>query len=170
MIAMQQFLIPEKRAKLLEDPSLVSSICARLGCEISLRDGRELVITGEPFDEYNAKNVMQAFARGFDIDTAYKLLSDDYFFKSINLKEIFEKKERIQRIKARIIGREGRAKEYMQSISGADLSVYGNTVSVIGTPDELRIISAALDILIEGGTHKKAYVVMEKTKKSVARR
>ncbi len=55
----------------------------------------------------------------------------------------------------------------MQSISGAELCVYGNTVSVIGTVDELRIISAALDILIEGGTHKKAYVVMEKTKRNV---
>jgi ribosomal RNA assembly protein len=164
---MQQFLISTKRAKLLEDPSLLVSISERLGCQVSLREGKEVVIVGEPYDEYNAKNVMQAFARGFDIDTAYRLLSDDYYFKSINLKDLFDKKERIQRIKARIIGREGRAKEYMQSISGAELSGDGNTVSVIGTVDELRIISAALDILIEGGTHKKAYVVMEKTKRNV---
>ncbi len=167
VITMQQFLISAKRAKILEDPSLVSSICERLGCEISLRDGKELVISGDPYDEYNARNVMQAFARGFGIDTAYKLLSDDYFFKSIDLGSLFSKKERIQRIKARIIGREGRAKEYMQSISGAEMSVYGDTVSVIGTVDELKIISAALDILIEGGTHKKAYVVMEKTKRNL---
>jgi ribosomal RNA assembly protein len=164
---MQQFLISAKRAKLLGDPTLVSSICERLGCEIALRDGKELVITGDPYDEYNAKSVMQAFARGFDIETCYKLLSDDYYFKSIDLKDMFDKKERIRRIKARIIGRDGGAKEYMQSISGAELCVYGNTVSVIGTVDELRIISAALDILIEGGTHKKAYVVMEKTKRNV---
>jgi ribosomal RNA assembly protein len=167
---MQHFLISEKRAKLLEDPSLMSSICERLNCEISLRDGKDLVIVGDPYDEYNAKNVMQAFARGFDIETAYKLLSDDYYFKTIDLKDLFGKKERMMRIKARIIGQDGRAKEYMQSISGADLVVYGDSVSVIGTVDELRIISAALDILIEGGTHKKAYVVMEKTKKSVERR
>lgn len=164
---MQQFLISAKRAKLLEDPTLVRAFSERLGCEISLRDGKEVVITGDPFDEYNAKNVMQAFARGFDIDTACRLLSDDYYFKTIDLKDIFSKKERIQRIKARIIGKEGRAKEYMQSISGAELSIYGDTVSVIGTVDEMRIISAALDILIEGGTHKKAYVVMEKTKRNV---
>ena len=167
---MQQFLIPAKRAKLLEDPTLVGSICERLGCEISLRNGNEVIIVGEPFDEYNAKNVMQAFARGFDIEATYKLLSDEYFFKSIDLKDIFSKKDRILGIKARIIGKEGRAKEYMQSISGADLVVYGDTVSMIGTVDELKVIGAAVDILIEGGTHKKAYVVMEKTKKSVERR
>ncbi|VVB76987.1 Uncharacterised protein [uncultured archaeon] len=166
---MQQFLIPARRAKLLEDRKVLEPLCERLGCSIAVQNGNEVVITGEPYEEYNARNVVQAFARGFELNTAYKLLSDDYFFKSTDMRDMFRNEDRIKRIKARIIGKEGRSKSYMQSVSGAELSVYGDTVSMIGTVDEIKIMSAAVDVLLEGGTHKKAYFLMEKTKKGIRR-
>ena len=60
----------------------------RLGCRIELADN-DLTIEGEPYNEYNAKNVLQAFARGFDLNKAFRLLNDDIFFQQINLKELF---------------------------------------------------------------------------------
>jgi ribosomal RNA assembly protein len=166
---MQQFLMTTKRAKLLEDPALLDSVSERLACRIEVRGGNEVVISGEAYDEYNAKNVLQAFGRGFDINKAYKLLSEDYFFESVDLKVMFKNEDRVRRIKARIIGSEGRAKSYMQTVSGADMVVYGDTVSMIGTIDELRILRSALNVLLDGGTHKKAYTIMEKLRKRIVK-
>ncbi len=158
---MEQILIPSKRAKLLkEDKSLLKSLEDMLSCKLSLHDN---VITaeGEPINEYSAKEVITAFGRGFGINQVRKLLSDDYFFSSINLKEALGKENRIRRIKARIIGTKGRTKEYISDVSGASISVFGNTVSFIGTIDEIKIAEAGVRVLIEGGTHKRAYRVIE---------
>lgn len=162
---MQQILIPAKRAELLKEKKLLESIRKRLGCSMEIRDGNSLVIEGDALNEYNARVVMQAFARGFDFDTACKLLGDDRFFESIDMKQIFKNEDQIKRIKARVIGTDGKTKGYVQSVSGVDMAIYGNTVSMIGTVDELRIAKAAIDVLLEGGTHKKAYAIMEKAKR-----
>lgn len=160
---MQQILIPKKRAELLKKH--LAELSERLKCEIRIEGENEVVISGEPYEEYNARNVVTAFGRGFDVNNALKLLSDNYFFKSINLKEIFKNKEKIIRIEGRIIGKDGKSKEYIESVSGAQISIFGGTVSLIGTNEEITIAEAAINVLIDGGTHKKAYRVMEAARK-----
>ncbi len=162
---MQQFLIPTKRAELLKGKTLMDSVRKRLGCRIEVRNENELLIDGDALEEYNARVVLQAFARGFEFETACKLLSDERFFESIDMKQLFNNEAQIKRIKARVIGTDGKTKSYVQSVSGADLAIYGDTVSMIGTVDEIRIARAAIEVLLEGGTHKKAYAIMEKAKR-----
>ena len=166
MITVQLILIPSKRAKLL-GKELLDSISERLKCKIVVQDENQVVIEGDPYEEYTAKNVIAAFGRGFDINQAYVLLSEDYFFTPINLKELFKTKDQIMRVKARIIGREGRAKEYIESVSGAKLCIYDNTISLIGTIEQTKVANIAIQILIEGGTHKKAYRIMEKARRNM---
>jgi ribosomal RNA assembly protein len=162
---MEHILIPEKRAELLK--GMRKNVEEALKCRIEIEEGNEIIIKGEAYDEYNAKNVIQAFGRGFEIGKAYKLLDDKYFFKFTNLKDFLRNEEQIRRIKARIIGVEGKTKLYIEEISGADLSIYGNTVGMIGTTEELGIASAALQVLLEGGTHKKAYNIMERMRRKL---
>ncbi|MDE1762293.1 MAG: hypothetical protein KGH59_02525 [Candidatus Micrarchaeota archaeon] len=164
---MQHLLIPSKRAKLLSEKGMLKSIEKRLNCKIEVHDENQLVIEGDPYDEYNAKNVMSAFGRGFDIDQAYMLLSDEYFFTPINLKELFRSKDQITRVKGRIIGQEGKTKEYIEAVSGAKLCIYEGTVSMIGTIEQIKVANVAIQILLEGGTHKKAYRVMEKARRNL---
>ena len=99
---MQQLLIPRKRAEQLK--AYLAELSKRLKCKIRIEDENEIIIDGEPYDEYNARNVITAFGRGFALNDAYKLLSENYFFKSINLKEIFKSKDRIIMIEGREIG------------------------------------------------------------------
>lgn len=165
---MQQILIPTKRAELLKDRKLFDNVCKRLGCKIEIAEENVLLIEGDALNEYNARAVLQAFARGFDFEVACKLLSDDNFFESVDMKQIFKNEEQIRRIKARVIGTEGKTKNYVQSVSGADLTIYGDTISFIGTVDEIKIARAAVDILLEGGTHSKAYTIMEKTRRRLS--
>lgn len=164
---MEHLLIPHKRAALLDKKTL-DMLRERLGCRIELADN-DLTIEGEPYNEYNAKNVLQAFARGFDLNKAFRLLNDDIFFQQINLKELFRNRDQIMRVKARVIGEKGRAKEYIESVSGADIAVFGGTVSTIGTVDELKVANAAIQVLVDGGMHKTAYIVMDKEKQKVIR-
>ncbi len=162
---MEHILVPHKRAMLF-DKSLLDKLRARLNCKISVEDN-EVTIEGSSYDEYNAKNVIQAFGRGFELGKAYRLLSDDCFFQQVNLKDVFRNNDQIMRVKARIIGKEGRAKEYIESVSGADVAVYGSSVSTIGSADELKVADAAIQILLDGGMHKTAYRAMEAEKKKI---
>ncbi|MEM3215727.1 MAG: hypothetical protein QXS17_02310 [Candidatus Micrarchaeaceae archaeon] len=162
---MQQLLIPLQRAMLLGKDHVLEDLSARLACNIKLVDENEIVIEGGAFEEYAAASVLQAFGRGFDIETAMKLNSDNYFFKSIDLKMLFSNAKQITRMKARLIGAEGKTKKYIQAVSGASIVVYGNTISAIGTTTQLRIAYSAIDVLLAGGTHKKAYRIMEREKK-----
>lgn len=162
---MQHILLPSKRTTIVKDRAFLSELCKRLKCEIKLTDENTVTISGEAYDEFNAKNVLAAFGRGFDIDTAYKLLEENYFFSSINLKEIYKNEDRVRKIKGRLIGKEGKTKEYIESVSGAKMCVFGNTVSFIGTTEELKIADAAIQVLLDGGTHKKAYHIMEIAKR-----
>ncbi len=157
---MEQILIPIERAKLLEKKMLAKAE-SRLHCKIGIHDENQVVINGKPYDEYNAKNILQAFGRGFPFDTSCKLLSENYYFKYIDLRDMFRNKEQVRRIKARIIGEDGRAKAYMESISEADIAIYGDTISLIGTIEGIHIATVAIEILLGGGTHKTAYKAME---------
>lgn len=165
MILMQQMLIPTKRAELLKGEKLFNSVRQRLGCKIEIVDENVLLIEGEALNEYNAGVVLQAFARGFEFETACKLLGDENFFESVDMKQIFKNEDQIKRIKARIIGSDGKTKSYVQSVSGAYLVIYGDTVSMIGSVNEIKIARAAIDILLAGGTHKNAYAIMEKARR-----
>ena len=164
---MEHILIPHKRAALL-DVKTLERLRETLKCKIELSDN-DVLIEGEHYDEYNAKNVIHAFARGFELRKALRLLNEDVFFQMINLKDIFRSKDQLSRIKARIIGEEGRAKEYIESVSGADVAVFGGTVSTIGTVDELKVANAGIQVIIDGGMHKTAYMVMDKEKQKIIR-
>ncbi|MCL5008573.1 MAG: hypothetical protein M1156_01630 [Candidatus Marsarchaeota archaeon] len=156
---MEHILIPQKRAVILQ--RIKAKVAEALVCSIEVKDDNEVVIEGDSYAEYNAKNVIQAFGRGFPMSTAYRLLDENYFFKYINLKDVLRNDDQIKRIKARIIGRNGKTKEYIRDVSGVDISIYGNTVGIIGTNEQIDTAIGALRVLIEGGTHKKAYRIME---------
>ncbi len=160
---MEQILIPQKRVAVLK--RMLDKVAKRLGCTIELSDSNEVTINGDGYAEYNARNVIQAFGRGFPMDDAYKLLDEQYFFKYINLKDILKNEDQITRIKARIIGTNGKTKEYIEAVSDAILSIYGNTIGMIGTTEQLAVATGALQVLVEGGTHKKAYRIMEGIKR-----
>ncbi len=162
---MEQITIPHSRAAELS--SMLESLSKRLGCSIELREGNEVLINGNGYNEYNARNVIQAFGRGFEIKKALRLLDEEYFFKYIRLKDAYGNKKQMLRVKARLIGEDGRAKEHIEEVSGAEIEIYGDTVGIIGKINELGIALPAIEVLMEGGTHKKAYRVMEAARRKL---
>lgn len=154
--------IPSQRVKELRaKPRELLKIATASKCKITPEGDSVIDITGEPFDEYNAKNVLYAYGGGFDVDTALLLLGDNYYFDSIDLEQLFDNKKRIQDVKARIIGVGGKTKRYIESVSNARVSVYGNTVNVIGDIKQVGEADTAIKALINGSGHKRAYSRME---------
>ncbi len=159
---MEEVYIPQERLSALKDEpktrKLIESACS---CKLSINDDECVVIDGAPYDVFVAKSVVYAFGRGFDIAIARLLLNDNYYFTSIDLKHELGSEKRVQRIKARIIGESGKTKRYIESVSAVKMSVYGDTVSFIGSMEEIKEAETAVNTLIEGGTHKLAYLRME---------
>lgn len=159
---MQQVYIPSERMqKLLEDKKLIKKVENLCNCKIEMADDELIQINGEAVAEFSARNIIYAFGRGFDIDVACKLINNDYYFTSIDLEQIFGSEKRVQQIRARVIGENGRTKKYIESVSLANISIYGKTISFIGTITEVNEAEVAVNTLIEGGTHRVAYSRME---------
>ena len=159
---MEEVYIPAERLDLLKKDSkarsLIEGVCS---CKMSIdRDGM-IIIKGSPYNEFMARNVIYAFGRGFEIEAARRLLGDGFYFSSIDLKEELGSEKRVRRIKARIIGENGRTKRYIEGVSSARICVYGDTVSFIGSTEEIKEAETAVNTLIEGGTHRLAYLRME---------
>ena len=159
---MQQVYIPHERIRKLKDNRDYISAVERLcKCKIAFEGDDIIEIEGDAFAEYSAKNIVYAFGRGFDLDIACKLADNDYYFSSLDLGQLISSDKRIKQLKARIIGIEGRTKKYIEEVSGVKMSIYGDTVSFIGTIKEINEAETAVNTLIDGGTHRLAYKRME---------
>jgi len=158
---MQRVLIPNERIKLLKsDTGLAEKVEKLCKCKVSVSD-EGIEISGEPLGEFSARNIIYAFGRGFDMQTACSLLDDDLYFSLIDLGQYFSSENRIHQVKARIIGENGKVKENIEHVSKVKMSVYGDTVSFIGTEREINEAETCVNALIDGESHRSAYRKME---------
>lgn len=117
--------------------------------------------TTEPLGGIKAIEIIRAIGRGFSPQKAYKLLSGNIYIEVIDLSE-YGSGSSISRVKSRIIGRNGRAREYIEELTGADVSVYGKTVSIIGDETSLALAKEAIMRIIEGATHSSVFHYLER--------
>lgn len=159
---MQQLFITAERLKSLkkdkEDIALVERICK---CKVRFEDDCVVIEGEDGYCEFVAKSIIFAYGRGFEMKRAELLENQDYYFEYIDIGEIFSSKKRIMQVKARIIGENGKTKSYIESVSGAKISVYGDTISFIGTALQIEEAKTAINTLLDGGSHKLAYSKME---------
>ncbi len=81
-----------------------------------------------------------------------------------------ESKNTQQRLKGRVIGAEGRTRSLIESLTGVTLSIYGKTISILGTYEEVNDAKRAVDMLLSGKPHSGVYRFLEKTQKERKRR
>jgi ribosomal RNA assembly protein len=160
---MQKIQIPMERAKKLADSeALMRSLRRVCHCQVAFEEENIVTIEGaDAYEEYSAKNIVAAYGRGFDVNIAQRLMKEDYYFQIIDIRQLFSNKKRAREIKARLIGTDGRAKRYIEVVSSAKIAIYGDTVSIIGRPDEIAEAEAAIKSIINGTGHRKAYTRME---------
>jgi len=153
-------LISQKRKDLFKKEQIKEEIEKLTNTKLDLND--EISIEGEAINVFQAKQVLKAFGRGFDIKDCLYLLEDNYGLEVINLTEFTKSSKRLKILKGRIIGTGGKTKGYIEKCIDVKLSVLGKTVSIIGEWEKISIAKEALIKIIMGCTHKTLYRWLEK--------
>ena len=136
-------------------------IDSKLG-EIQIDDTK----ASDPLMGLKTENIVQAIGRGFSPEHALRLFDDDTYFLLLDLRDYVGRKEpHMKRVKARIIGRDGRTKHILENMTNSVISVYGHTVSVITTVDYLETIKTALEMVIGGNKHRTVYRFLQRRRK-----
>ena len=117
----------------------------------------------DPLMALKLMDVIKAIGRGFSPERAMKLFDDDdEYFEVIDLKEfVGGRNNQLARIRGRIIGHGGKTRELIEDLTGVNMSVYGNTVSLIGSSISLPVAKQAIEMLLNGSEHSTVYRYLE---------
>lgn len=134
-----------------------------------LVDSEEGLVTieGEEAEGFlRAVETIKAIARGFSPERAFLLLDDeDLYLEIIDLSEIAEAPGKMERIRGRIIGKEGRSRSQIEDLTSTEISVYGKTVAIIGEVERIKVAHEAIEMLINGIPHETVYSFLDKKKR-----
>jgi ribosomal RNA assembly protein len=111
-----------------------------------------------PLAVLKAKDAVTAIARGFSPEKAFELFDEDIILHVLDLRELFGKSESdIQRIKGRIIGRDGKSRRSIEEITQADISINEHAIGIIGSYDSVSLAREGVEMLIKGKQHATVY-------------
>lgn len=164
--------IPAERIGSLVGKSGKSKARIEKACEVDIEvDGSsgEVGVRGDvasgTSDPFKAIEIVTAIGRGFSPESAMRIM-DGGALHIIDLREFAGKSHaQIERVKGRIIGQGGRARRNMEQLSGTQISVYGRTVAVIGTPEKIRVAVDAISALSNGSMHGSVYRRLESSRR-----
>jgi ribosomal RNA assembly protein len=140
------------------------TIAERTGAEVEVEGADEAVRlsvpdSADPIGLLRARDIVLAIGRGFSPERAFRLLGENTYLAVVDIKQSTGKrtKSAIWRIRSRIIGREGRARERLEELSGCAISVQGTTVAIIGDEKQLVRASRAVQLLLRGSEHATVF-------------
>jgi ribosomal RNA assembly protein len=125
---------------------------------------------GDPVSGMVAPDIIRAVGRGFKPEAALSLLDDDLrMFELIDLAEHTRNKNDLQRQKGRLIGENGRTRELMEELTGAEVVIYGSTIGIIGQPEEVEAVRRATKMILDGAPHGAVYSFLERKHNELTR-
>ena len=129
----------------------------------------------DPVRSLKGPRIVKAIARGFPPESALRLLDDVegdedmVIYESINIKKATGSDSETRAKKGRLIGRNGRTRELMEELTGAEVRIYGKTFGAIGTPQQVDVATTAAEMLIDGAPHGTVYSYMEEKRNEMKR-
>ena len=128
-------------------------------------------ITGEDaLGLYTAREVILAIGRGFNPELAKLLLKQDYASEQIDLTNYAKTKKHEMRLRGRVIGTEGKARQVMEELTDCHVSVYGKTIAIIGEIGNVGTCKQAIEMLLGGSQHSTVYRWLEKKRRELKRK
>jgi len=161
--------IPRERVGVLIGPqgSVKRRIEEALGVKLLIDSGSgsvriELVKRpeegGDPVALFKARDVVQAIGRGFSPERAFRLFEDGIILSVIDISDYIKPtRNNLIRVRARLIGREGRTRRIIEETTHTYVSIYGDTVSIIGEMEDVKAAEEAIIDLINGAPHAAIY-------------
>lgn len=120
---------------------------------------------------YDVKIVVQAIGRGFSPEKAVQLFREETSLEVIDITDYAGKsRKKLDRLRGRVIGENGRARRSVEELTETDISVYGKTVAIIGEIEMAAIARSAVDMLLSGAPHGAVYRMLENKRREFHRR
>jgi ribosomal RNA assembly protein len=125
----------------------------------------------DPGHVLKARDIVLAIGRGFSPVRAFRLLRDDTYLGIIDIKRVSGKRAKASmwRIRSRLIGENGEARRRLEDLSGCAISVYGNTVALIGKEQQLEHATRAVELLLRGSEHSTVFHILARQRLEDAR-
>ena|SRR3989344_388800 len=161
---MHELKIPEQRVACLIGTRGVTKrlIEQKTHTRLLVSKEGEIVLEGEHVDTYLSSLICKAIGRGFNPSIALLLLNEAYGLELLTISEFTGKqKKKQERIKARLIGTEGKARMHLERLTGCHIVVFGKTVGIIGSFDVLDIARRGIEKLLGGAPHGNVYRYLE---------
>ncbi len=133
-------------------------------------DGDVFLFSDDALKLYTVREIITAVGRGFNPDVALQLLKPDYAFEQLNLAGKVKTKNHLIRIKGRVIGSNGKARELIEELADCKISVFGKTISIIGRVESANVCRKAIESLIKGSRHASVYKFLEKHRREIKRK
>jgi len=132
----------------------------RLNVKITNK-AREVFIEGKPEDEYIAEKIVEALNYGFEFKEAMLIKEEDFVLEILLIKN-FTRRNDLARIRARIIGKQGRTKKTLCQLTKCFIQVKENEVAILGDPEYIYNAQEAVKSLIKGSKQSNVYKHLEK--------
>ena len=134
--------------------------------KVNSKEGDVLIDGEDSYFVFITNNIIKAIGRGFNPKYALELIQDDVFLEVINIQDFSgNSKSNEERIKARIIGTNGKARMYIEKITDTKICIYGKTVSIIGKTENTFLAKKAVEKILNGSPHNNAYRLISDYKK-----
>ncbi|MDD4878536.1 MAG: KH domain-containing protein [Candidatus Nanoarchaeia archaeon] len=119
---------------------------------------------------YDVKIVIQAIGRGFSPAIAFQLFNESAAFELLDITDYAGKsKKKMDRLRGRVIGENGRARRSVEDLTETAISVYGKTVGIIGDMEMAALAREAVDMLLSGAPHGAVYRMLENKRREIHR-
>jgi ribosomal RNA assembly protein len=120
----------------------------------------------DPLITMKVTDLVRAIGRGFSPERAMRLLDDDEYLDVIDIREYVGKRSsHVIRVRARVIGTHGKTRKLIEDLTGAFVSVYGSSVTIIGNSIQMPVARRAVEMLLRGSEHSTVYRYMEKQRR-----
>lgn len=150
-------IFSEKLPRILKNKKRLEK---KLNIKITNR-GKEVQISGQPEDEYIAEKVIDALNFGFPFSSAISIKEEDLEFEILNIKDYTVRKD-LERIRARIIGKNGKTLKTLCQLTKCNFEIKDNQVGIIGPPECIENAQESVISLVKGSKQANVYAYLEK--------
>lgn len=117
---------------------------------------------GDPVALLKARDVITAIACGFSPERAMRLIREGEMLSVIDLTEFLGKDpSNLTRVKARIIGTNGKTRKIIEETTSTYVTVYSDKVAIIGSTEDVRAAEEAVLMLVRGSPHSSVYKFLD---------
>ncbi|MGV8171172.1 MAG: KH domain-containing protein [Candidatus Woesearchaeota archaeon] len=136
-------------------------------CKINIdsKEGDVIIIGKDAIKLFALREVIKAISRGFNPDIAKQLIKQDYVLEVISLNDYSKEQSHQLRLKGRVIGADGKSRNTIEGLTECSISVYGKTISIIGSVENIGNCKRAVENLLSGSPHANVYKWLERQRR-----